>query len=123
MEKTVVNTGSNRARLTAYVIAILGCLLVVGWMAWLLTREAATQPVNKGRADERRKNLSDLNAANQQLLNTYDWQDKAKGLVRLPIERAIEVTVAEWKDPKAARTNLISRAEKASAPPPKVEYE
>lgn len=113
----------HRAKVAAYVVGIAGCLLVVAWMTSLVVRHATGEAVGLGRADERRKNLSDLNAASQQLLNEYAWQDQPKGLIRLPIERAMQLTVAEWKDPKAARAALISKAEKASAPPPKVEYE
>jgi hypothetical protein len=39
--------------------------------------------------------------------------------VRLKIERAMELTIEEYKNPSAARTGLIARAEKAAAAPPK----
>ena len=46
------------------------------------------------------------------------WRDQGKGIVRIPLERALELTLTEWKNPAAARTNLIARAEKAFAKPP-----
>jgi len=45
--------------------------------------------------------------------------NKDKGIVRLPIQRAVELTLQEWQNPAAARSNLISRVDKATAVPPK----
>jgi hypothetical protein len=49
------------------------------------------------------KDLARLRAAETQLLNHYTWVDKASGVVRLPIERAIEL-VAERGLPARAST-------------------
>ena len=57
--------------------------------------------------------------AEETALTTYDWQDKGKGLIRLPIDRAMELAIVKWKNPAAARSNLISQIDKASAPAPK----
>ena len=76
-------------------------------------------PVAQERVDLRRKALAEVNAANAVILNNYAEVDKAKGLWRVPIARALEVTLQEWQDPAAARSNLIARAEKAAAAPPK----
>ncbi|MEO7299825.1 MAG: hypothetical protein ABI042_14755 [Verrucomicrobiota bacterium] len=75
--------------------------------------------IGSDRAEERRKNLINVRAETDQALKNYAWQDQGKGLVRLPIERAMEVSLQEWQNPKAARSNLITRVEKATAPAPK----
>jgi hypothetical protein len=36
--------------------------------------------------------LAELKAAEQKVLESYGWVDKEKGIVRMPIERAIELT-------------------------------
>ena len=77
-------------------------------------------PVGASRVEERRRFLQEQRAADAKALGEYDWQDKEKGIVRLPIQRAVELTLQEWQHPAAARSNLISRVEKATAvPPPK----
>jgi len=38
--------------------------------------------------------------------------------VRLKIEDAMALTESKWKDPAAARTDLLARVEKANPPPP-----
>jgi hypothetical protein len=43
----------------------------------------------------RLKNLNDLNTENQKTLTSYRWIDKGKGIVGIPIDRAMEVEIAD----------------------------
>jgi hypothetical protein len=52
-------------------------------------------------------------------LNNPGWVDKDRGVVRLPIDRAMQLTEFYWQDPAAGRNELIARAQKAAAPAPK----
>ena len=79
---------------------------------------AAHVPTALG-CDEQIK-LCGVQAASADALNNYGWQDQAKKLIRLPITNAMQLTIREYQDPAAARSNLIARADKAFAPPPKV---
>jgi hypothetical protein len=45
--------------------------------------------------DQRLKNLDDLNAENQKTLTNYRWVDKGKGIVGIPIDRAMELEIAD----------------------------
>ncbi len=110
---------ADKARLAAYVVGILGSFLIVAVLVKVMHDYAYPAPLGADRAELRRKNLADLKAANAEVLNLYAWQDQAKGVVRLPVERALELTVQEWQNPAAARSNLIDRAEKANVAPPK----
>jgi hypothetical protein len=100
-------------------LAILGSFLVVGWLACLMIRSTRPEPLGQERANERRKALTDVRAADAQALKSYGWQDQSKGIVRLPVDRAMELTLQEWKDPAAGRKELLSRLDKATAAPPK----
>src|SRR5213083_1561301 len=108
----------DAARLTAYAIGIIGTFLIVAML--VLAMRHYTQPATVGanRIEERYKFLQDQRAADAKALNEYDWVDKDKGIIRLPVQRALELTSQEWRNPAAARSNLISRVEKATAPPP-----
>ncbi len=75
--------------------------------------------LTESRAAERMQILADFKAANAPLLEKYDWQDQAKGFVRVPIERAKELILEEWQDPAAGRSNLMARAAREFAPAPK----
>ena len=74
--------------------------------------------IDADRAAVRAKALGEIRAAAAQALNHAGWIDENRGLVRLPIEVAMQIAEREWQDPAAARSNLTARVEKATAPAP-----
>jgi hypothetical protein len=112
---------SNGARTgLAYAAGILGSFLIVAALAWAMHRYTQPAPLGEDRAAERAKALVEMRAAETEALHTTAWIDPAKGIVRLRIEDAMQLVEREWQDPAAARSKLIMRVEKATAPPPKV---
>jgi hypothetical protein len=110
-----------RGRACAYGVAILGTFLIMAVLVRVMVNYTRPAPPTEDRAQLRRKNLKELRAANAEVLNTqnYVWQDQAKGVVRMPIARAMELSLKLWQDKAGARSNLIARVEKATAVPPK----
>ena len=106
-----------------YTLAIVVALCLMGWLTRRAVFHTFEASVDTQKFEERWKAIGELRVANDQLLNNYGWQEQAKGLVRLKIERAMELTVQEWKNPQEARAKLISRLDKAAAPAPKPVYE
>jgi len=104
---------------TASFIGILGAFLVVGILVYAMKYYTRPAPLNQARVEERKKALAELREADAKGLTSYEVIDAGKGTVRLKIDQAMELTIDEYKNPAAARTNLIARAEKASAPPPR----
>lgn len=103
-----------------YAIGILGAFLIVAALAWAIHRYAQPAPLGEDRAALRAKALADLRAAEAEALTTPAWIDQPKGIVRLPIDRAMALVQRDWgANPAAARSNLIVRVEKATALPPK----
>ena len=109
----------TKTSLAVYVIAIFGSFLILAGLVWEMRRQSAPAPLGQSRIQERKKNLLEIRAAEAEGLSTYAWVDKGKGVARLPMARALEITLQEYKNPAAARSNRIDRAEKASAPAPK----
>jgi hypothetical protein len=104
----------------AYALATLGALLIVAALAWAMHGYTQPTPLGEDRAAARAQALAELRAAEAQALANPGWVDPTKGIVRLPIENALVLAAREWgRDPAAARSNLIQRAEKAFAAPPK----
>ncbi len=71
------------------------------------------------RAKKRIENLKTLREEADKALTTYGWTDKSKGVARIPIERAVELTVAELAKQKPAPAGPIATPEvqaTASAP-------
>ena len=112
-------TCCQRIRLGAYLVGLLGTFLIVALLVRLMQSYNQAPTISATRAAERMQILSEFKAANDPLLVKYDWQDQAKGFIRVPIQRAKELVLEEWQDPAAARSNLMARAAKVFAPPPK----
>jgi len=68
------------------------------------------------RAEERVKKLKDVRDEEAKALTSYAWIDKSKGTVRLPIDRAMELTVADLANKKPASAYPIVAPESSAAP-------
>ena len=102
----------------AYLIGIVGALVIIGVLSWAMYNYMQPEPLGKNRREERAKALAEVRAYNNDQLNNVGWVDQTKGLVRLRIQDAMNIVEREWQNPAAARSNLISRVEKANPPPP-----
>ena len=78
------------------------------------------------RAEAREKKLNDARKAATQELTSYGWVDKGKGVARIPIDRAMQLTLHDLASKKPAPANAIAAppteaaAPAASPPPPAV---
>ena len=63
------------------------------------------------RAKKRVENLKTLREEADKALTTYGWTDKTKGLAHIPVERAMELTVAELAKQKPAPAGPIAAPE------------
>lgn len=68
------------------------------------------------RAKKRMENLKTSREEAVKALNTYGWIDKNKGVARIPIERAMELTVTKLAQQKPAAAGPIATPE-PQAPP------
>jgi len=101
-----------------YVVVILGTFLLVGGLAKLMIHYLEGSSPGAARAEERYKNLAEYRQTVAPELENYAMQDPTKGVVRLPMARAMELTVQEWSDAASGRASLLERYNKANPPPP-----
>ena len=90
----VVRTYRGPGILTILSVLVLLLAAVAGAL-WVSHSGSATDREDQERAAVRTKNLADLRAADQTALTTYGWNDKAKGIVRIPVTRAMELVLPE----------------------------
>jgi hypothetical protein len=109
---------SNCAGKTAWAVAVIGAILIVMFLDHQLKSQTAAPPVDAGRAEERAKALAEIHNTEANDLEHTGWIDESKGLLRLKIDDAMKLAEQKWKNPAAARADLISRVEKAYPPPP-----
>ena len=62
----------------------------------------------EARAKKRVENLKTLREEADKALTTYAWIDKNKGVARIPLERSMELTVAELAKQKPAPAGPIA---------------
>lgn len=85
---------SSAGRTVLLGVAVLILLLAAVFGAlWIGNSPDATQAEDAARSAERLKNLAELQAADQAQLSTYGWNDRAKGIVHIPITRAMELVL------------------------------
>jgi len=68
------------------------------------------------RAEAREKKLNDARKAASQELNSYAWVDKGKGIARIPVDRAMELTLRDLASQKPAPANPIQTPAQTPAP-------
>ena len=69
------------------------------------------------RADEERVRAKmEIENSQKQLMDSYQFLDKRKEFVRLPISRSMGIVEEIYKNRNTARTNLLQRIERKSKP-------
>ena len=71
----------------------------------------------KKRAKVRAEKLEALNQEKLTAITTYAWVDKSKGVVRIPVEEAMTITVAELSQKTPAPANPIATTAASPSPP------
>ena len=107
---------TNRAS-SAAAGFIVGSLVFI--LMFVAVRFSVQVPaIDADRNVARAKALAEIQAAEGKSLNTAGWIDQSRGIVRLPIETAMQAAVQAWQNPAQARADLITRQENASKPAP-----
>ena len=75
-----------------------------------------TSDYEETRAKKRMEKLKTLREETQKELTTYAWVDKNKGVARIPIDRAMEVTVTDLAQKKPAPAGPIATPAAQTAP-------
>ncbi|HEY6227738.1 MAG TPA: hypothetical protein VI282_11510 [Verrucomicrobiae bacterium] len=119
---SVIETRTRPAeigKVTVYAVAILAVLLIGYVLVHAMRAYVQTPAVNAKRAEERAAGLAEVRAtAEKELHGDPVYINKNNNVVRLPIDRAMQLVVEGGKNPAAFRSNMMARVEKASTPPP-----
>jgi hypothetical protein len=75
-----------------------------------------TSDYEQARAKKRMEKLKALHEENQKELTTFTWVDKNKGVARIPIDRAMQLTVADLAQKKPAPAGPIATPPAQTAP-------
>ena len=110
---------NGKGKLAITVVAILATFLLMAFLVRQMVKVTRPAPVGANIGAARAEENAKIRAAGVDAAKNWGYSDQARGMVRLPIEDAMKLTVQGYQDAAAFRTDLVARAEKASAPPPK----
>jgi hypothetical protein len=98
---TVVAPHWPRAPLVSVlgVFVLFGLFAAVVWYLYLPRRTGAFPDDGIRTADQRVKTLAELRAKEAQQLQSYAWVDEKAGVVQLPLDRAVELTLEQYQQP------------------------
>lgn len=101
-----------------YLLALVGALLIMYFTVKQVRQYTAAEPLGAERAAERAAARAEVEGAAQKAMTSYGWVDKDKQIAHVPVERGIELTLAEWQNPGEGRKKLLSLSAKATAEAP-----
>ena len=110
-----------RNNLIAFLL-IISCIFIVATLAflsWMFTATVEGEQTRKQQSNSNYVDLQNLRKSEDVKLNEYQYVDKEKGMVRIPVERAMQLMVEEAKG--AAPKTETSAAKPAAKIAPKVE--
>ena len=111
-DTTNINRASSAA--TGFIVASLLFIALAVAVKFAVRVPAIDADHNTARA----KALAKIRATEDKSLTTAGWIDQSRGIVRLPIETAMQISAQEWRNPAQGRADLLSRQENASKPAP-----
>lgn len=97
--------------LPAVWVFCLVFLILVGALMFGRSKPA-TEIEDEERAATRIKTIDELQTADMETLTTYGWNDRAKGVVRIPITRAMELVIPSLNASVAKITTTTTTEQK-----------
>jgi len=98
------------SRLVLGILVLILLLVAAIGGLWLNRYSSATDTEDAERSTLRTKNLAELQAADQAILDSYGWNDQAKGVVHLPITKAMEQILPALNSMNAASSASPTKA-------------
>src|ERR1700759_2371298 len=100
--------------ITGLVMVLLFCLFAI----FLVSQGRSIPDVEEVKEQTRLKNLADLNAENQNILTQYRWIDKSKGVVGIPIDRAMDLVLVQLQSNQPHPAGPVSTPAPTASPTP-----
>ena len=98
-------------------VGVVLLFVVFGLFVWVVIGALPHGDVYEaGRAKTRMEKLNQVRKQATETLSSYGWVDKTKGVVHLPIDRAMQLTLAELATEKPGPAGPIATPEPAASP-------
>jgi hypothetical protein len=121
--ESVNNNNSKCCRTVITVVVVLATFLLMAFLVKQMVKITRPEPVGVARANERAVEGAKIRAEGVEKAGVWGYVDAPRGIVRLPVEEAVKLTLQGYQKPAAFKADLAARLEKASAAPPKPKNE
>jgi hypothetical protein len=120
MEECTNNSRSGKT--TIYVLVAIATFLLMAFLVNKMIQVSKPAPVGAERAAARAKDNADIRGAGAEALKSWGYlaepaTARPQGIVRTPIEDAMQATIKGYQNPAEFRAELAKRAEKAFSTP------
>ena len=102
----------------SFLLGVLAFCLVGGLVLSVRSYLTSTKSYEAQRAELRLRRISQLRKDDRHKLTTYAWADKAKGVAVIPVERAMELTLAGLQTQEPAASTVKAEANTTNIVPP-----
>ncbi len=75
-------------------VGVIFIFVVIVLIAWAPGRSEDLSEIHR---EERFRIKNEVVAEQERLATSYEWVNESEGVVRIPLERAMEITVAEYQ--------------------------
>lgn len=113
------DTHSGNSKTCLCIVVAIVTFLLMAFLVRQMIRITRPAPIGAERALARAKDNAEIRASGAEALKSWGFVDQPRGIVRVPIDEAIKLTVQGYQNPGAFRSNILARVEKANVPPPK----
>ncbi len=110
---------NSKSKLTVAVIVVVATFLLMAFLVNQMISLTKPEPVGVARATERTVEGGRIRAEGIEKAKAWGYVDAPRGIVRLPVEDAVKLTLQGYQKPAAFKADLAARLEKASVAPPK----
>ncbi|HEY0550012.1 MAG TPA: hypothetical protein VGF13_10460 [Verrucomicrobiae bacterium] len=111
---------TSKGKCAIYVVSILATFLLMVFLVKQMVKVTHPAPIGAERATARAKDTAEIRAAGANAAVNWGYANQPNGIVRLPMDEAMKITVQGYQNAADFRKDLLARSEKASALPPKV---
>lgn len=101
------------------VVVCVATFLLMGFLVNRMVKLTRPEPVGVARATERSVEGAKIRNEGAEKSKSWGLVDAPRGIVRLPVEDAVKLTLEGYKDAAKFKADLAARLEKASVAPPK----
>lgn len=95
-----------------FALVIIGSIALIAVILYFINRP---KPLTVGPADERKAKLAEVNAKQNEAISTYAWVDQPNGIVRVPVARAMQLTIEKLEKSKSDSQEIPENSKEDSS--------